>query len=291
MLSIFPFFMSPCISLEKQVLIALKQGYLAYARFLIEQNPRLLAEPLSGYSPLTHAVLNNQVGFVSWCIERNALLGGSHKVGALNPLSAAICNSHTEIVHMLLKAGMSATEQFIDGHYPLHYAALYCPAVVEVLLQHGAKPNVLNYQEDTPLALHLSTAAKYDAHGKKALELLLLAGADPHVVASSTAQCVRLYLVDDLGIVPEAQELLEIFDLGCSAKGWLRKTTLKGLAVAALAQQGNVSSADIALFVAKRTGDSDFPLILEKSVSPELFARKYLKDFSKLGKPSAFQTQ
>lgn len=280
---------SPCLPLERQIIIAIKKGYCRYARFLIEHNPELLSNPAYGYSPLTHAVLTNRVEFVSWCIARNVLNTSDHRVGAINPLSSALFMGNLQIVQALLDAGANPNGQFIDGHYPLHYAALYCPAAVEILVQKGALPDSLNYQENTPLAVLLSHDSKYDAASKKALEALLLAGANPYAIVYATNQWVRVHLVDDLGIIPGAQDLLNLLDLGCSFWKGISRETLKGIAIIKLLESRK--PLELATDIAKRTTDIDFLKECKQSVSPELFALNYLKKFSKPSKPHAFQIQ
>lgn len=277
--SVFSLIGSSCIPLEQQVVKALKKGHFAYARFLIEKNPELLSNPSYGHSPLTLSIINDQADYAQWCIERAFPLIDEHRVGALTPLSAALFRGNLELVVSLINAGISVNQQCIDGHYPLHYAALYCPPAVKILLDRGANPNALNYQEDTPLALAIVSNLKYESSGKKMLESLLLAGANPYVLINATGRSVRDHLVDDIGVVPEAQELLDILDLGCSVAKGISRATLKGLAIRELLRHR--TAYDIAQRIAVLCHHDDFEKEYMSSPSPELFALKYLKKYSK----------
>jgi hypothetical protein len=282
-IALFSRICSPCVPYDLQILYALKHGYWGYACCIIERNPELLSNPAYGRSPLTHGVMYNLPDFVAWCIARNVLHTSDHRVGALTPLSAALFNDRLEYVRLLIAAGVAVNEQHIDGHYPLHYAALYCPSAVELLLAEGAWANPLTYQEDTPLGLLLSTSAKYHADGKKALEALLCARANPFVVVSSSNQPARSHLVDDLVFIPEAAQLLALFDLGCSVWYAIPQKTLKGRALTVLLAEG-ADPISLAKTLAERTGNDHYLQESLQSPSLHLFALKYLKKFAK---PSA----
>jgi len=289
LLAFFSLIWSPCIPLEQQIIRALRRGYCGFARALIEQNPDLLSNPFYGQSPLTHAVLNGQSEFVAWCVARDVLNTNDHRIGGMTPLSGALFLGNLEVVRIILDAGAQVSTQFIDGHYPLHYAALYCPAAITLLLKKGAQPDSLNYHENTPLAVLLSHDSKYDAQSKNALEALLLAGANPYAIVCSTNRWVRLHLVDDLGIIPGVEALIELLDLGCSLWGGISRETLRGIAVKKLLE--SKKPHEVAVAVAARAGNGSFAEECKQSVSPELFALNYLKQFSKPEKLPAFQMQ
>ena len=83
------------------------------------------------------------------------------------PLHVAAEYGYSEIVEVLLEHGATPNIRDKDGRTPLHYAAMFGNSkVVEVLLEHGADPNIRNKYGSTPL--HYAAAFDYP----KIVELL-----------------------------------------------------------------------------------------------------------------------
>jgi len=76
------------------------------------------------------------------------------------PLHAAAEYGYSEIVEVLLEHGAAPNIREKYGDTPLHYAAMFGNSkVVEVLLEHGADPNIRDKQGATPL--HYAAAFDY----------------------------------------------------------------------------------------------------------------------------------
>jgi len=83
------------------------------------------------------------------------------------PLHAAAEYGYSEIVEVLLEHGAAPNIREKYGDTPLHYAAMFGNSkVVEVLLEHGADPNIRDKYGATPL--HYAAAFDYP----KIVELL-----------------------------------------------------------------------------------------------------------------------
>jgi len=83
------------------------------------------------------------------------------------PLHAAAEYGYSEIVEVLLEHGAAPNIREKYGDTPLHYAAMFGNSkVVEVLLEHGADPNIRDKYGATPL--HYAAALDYP----KIVELL-----------------------------------------------------------------------------------------------------------------------
>jgi ankyrin repeat protein len=88
---------------------------------------------------------------------------------------AALNGAQHELI-ALLDAGASADAQDDNGWTALHFAAQdHRPAVVEILLQRGANPNLVNSHGNGPLWVALMRS-KDDL---RIVKLLLAAGANP----------------------------------------------------------------------------------------------------------------
>ncbi|OAK93426.1 ankyrin, partial [Phaeosphaeriaceae sp. SRC1lsM3a] len=68
------------------------------------------------------------------------------------PLHSAVCGRHYEAVKLLLKLGADLSAVAGSGDTLLHIAASACdPAIVNVLLDHGANVSDTNYLGETPM--------------------------------------------------------------------------------------------------------------------------------------------
>jgi ankyrin repeat protein len=72
--------------------------------------------------------------------------------GGMRPLHIAARNGYLEIVELLLEHGANPNVQDNDGRTPLHYAVENCHVgVARVLLDHGADPTIRDNNGMTPL--------------------------------------------------------------------------------------------------------------------------------------------
>ena len=70
----------------------------------------------------------------------------------MRPLHIAAQNGYLEIVELLLEHGANPNVQDNDGRTPLHYAVENCHVdVARVLLDHGADPTIRDNEGMTPL--------------------------------------------------------------------------------------------------------------------------------------------
>ena len=93
-----------------------------------------------------------------------------------SPLHLAAESGHTEIVEILLEHGAHPNLPDIEGTTPLHLSIYYRhPATVEALIKHDANPNAQNYQGFTPL--HFAA----ENGDLTVVEILLEHGADPRL--------------------------------------------------------------------------------------------------------------
>jgi len=98
----------------------------------------------SGYSPL-EKVLRKSYHFQIENIVTILLESGA-TVSILNAIDKP------KIVELLLRHGANPNVQNARGETPMHFAVLYKkPELVELLLRHGADPNVQSARGETPL--------------------------------------------------------------------------------------------------------------------------------------------
>ncbi|XP_013384855.1 ankyrin repeat and protein kinase domain-containing protein 1-like [Lingula anatina] len=100
--------------------------------------------------------------------------------GACTPLHMAAQHGATQCVQLLLQHGADPNIQDWRGRTPLHWAVeLGATQCVQLLLQHGADPNIQDGEGSKPLHM----AARQDA--TQCLQLLLQHGADPNIQSKS----------------------------------------------------------------------------------------------------------
>ncbi|KAK3357803.1 ankyrin repeat and SOCS box protein 7 [Lasiosphaeria hispida] len=130
---------------------AAKRGDLKTARCLVEHGADVnAAAATSQLTPMGLACLLGHTHVVSFLIDLGADLEDVSS-GAAAAMQIAIRNCDTEMVSVLLSKGVvSPNAPFSDGRKPLHYAVGQ-PAIVKLLLAHGADPNVAQDHDWAPL--------------------------------------------------------------------------------------------------------------------------------------------
>ena len=120
--------------------------------------------------------------------------------------------SGVRVAKLLLKHGADVNASDQRFWTSLHLASSYeLPEIVQVLLDHGAKPNVKNYLGEAPL--HVVSSDKYSQDGARVAQLLLDHGADPD--AQRNDHCTPLHEISHSGRFDIVRVLL---DHGANAK-------------------------------------------------------------------------
>lgn len=156
-------------------------------RLLLASGADVNAQDRDGGTPLHYAVQNGDDESIRLILEEKPKLELRNSAG-MTPLMQAVRSGAPGIVPytLLLEAGASPNEAFVDGYALLHYAVgTLRPELVELLLAHGANPNVTDRNGDTPLSTAKSLAASNDpkkaALGRDMAQLLLQHGADENL--------------------------------------------------------------------------------------------------------------
>uniref|UniRef100_A0A1B6M0T1 SOCS box domain-containing protein n=1 Tax=Graphocephala atropunctata TaxID=36148 RepID=A0A1B6M0T1_9HEMI len=151
-------------------------------------------------TPLMLAVIRDHVDVVELLVRHGAKVN-IEEIHGYTPLCEAVWNKSVEMAGLLLRAGAKQTQ----SQNLLHYAVLHRhTAMAELLLSHGAYPNLRDDQGDTPL-LRAITCCHLDM-----VRLLLRYDANPNFTNSVTSktplhQAVRVPSCDAM-----FQELLEL---------------------------------------------------------------------------------
>ena len=120
----------------------------AWAKVLLDMGLPIETEGDNGVTPLSAAIRHENVEMVKFFIEQGADLRATSDEGPL--LGTAVCididNEDTVFTSLLLKAGCDVNQKCpSDGDTALHYAAASSSKeLVELLLQFGADPSILN---------------------------------------------------------------------------------------------------------------------------------------------------
>ncbi|KAK1711763.1 hypothetical protein BDP67DRAFT_566638 [Colletotrichum lupini] len=133
--------------------IVARNGLTEAVRVLISAGAEQEVRDESGHTPLHTACLRNQPGVVKALLEN----GVSIKIlteAENSTLSLAVLSGAEDIVELLLENDRSIL-QFSEEHShlnPLHLAAYHRnPEIAEILLANGAKLNIVDEFENTPL--------------------------------------------------------------------------------------------------------------------------------------------
>jgi ankyrin repeat protein len=180
---------------------AIRRGDVAGVRELVTADPKLAqARNSDGATAVLWATYNRhaelapvllgarQPDFFEACalgrrdrmaelLHADASLARAHSADGFSGLGLALYFGHAEIARILVDAGADVDEPSYNAIRvaPLHSAVVSGnPALVDLLLAHGAKPDPVEFLEATPL--HSAASAGNIEMVKR----LLAAGADPH---------------------------------------------------------------------------------------------------------------
>ena len=126
---------------EKSVRLLLKHGADPNAQAAI--GPGRAFEYGGGRSVLMWAAYRGDIAILKLLIDAGADVSAEGSIGT--PLSQAVWANHTAATRLLIERGAKVDQvAHIDGYTPLHWAASTDdkdPALVKLLLDHGADPN------------------------------------------------------------------------------------------------------------------------------------------------------
>ncbi len=118
-----------------------------------------------GRSPLHLAVINGHMALVNVLINAGADVNAIDPLKGWTPLHYAAFYRYPGIFLFLLgrRGDFLVADRF--GNLPMHLAAATgCPEIVKHLLQHGASPDCLNDDWQTPLHLAARASDNHDAY-------------------------------------------------------------------------------------------------------------------------------
>jgi len=139
-------------------------GCLESCEVLLNSGAQASPEDDEGNTPLHIAALKK--GFekvVQLLVEKGAGINVKNRKG-LTPLHLAVCHDHYDAVSVLVNAGAKVNTMDVLGNTALHFVsreALWS-GTLDLLLDHGADPNVQNGQGDSPLICTASNLSIVD---------------------------------------------------------------------------------------------------------------------------------
>ena len=140
-------------------MFAVRRNHQQMAEWLLDQGADLNTVSSDGWTALTIAAAKGSVRILQWLISE----GASTRIRDLSgftPLLHAVSKSHPEAAAVLLslvETDINACNE--DDNTPLHFAVSKGDvAMVRLLLQHQANPNLLNKQGDSPIQLAFDQA-------------------------------------------------------------------------------------------------------------------------------------
>jgi ankyrin repeat protein len=132
---------------------AAEKGRVEVVRYLLDEGADINLRPAGLGTALTMACQQRRVEVVALLLARGANTWPFFNGWA--PLMGATCKGHMDVVELLLAHGCGDMDQQFseNGETALHWACLYARAgVVEVLLGAGADPHVVDHFGRTPLS-------------------------------------------------------------------------------------------------------------------------------------------
>jgi ankyrin repeat protein len=129
------------------------KGRVEVVRYLLDEGADINLRPGGSDSPLIRACICGHVEVVALLLARGADTGPSNDGWA--PLMAASYRGHLDVLELLLAHGCGDIDQQspISGETTLHWACVDARAgAVEVLLGAGADPHVVDRRGRTPLS-------------------------------------------------------------------------------------------------------------------------------------------
>ena len=194
------------------------------------------------------AIRTDNIKFVSELINNGADLN-LPSMKDHSPLSAALINPNRpadpEMIELLASNGADVNEVFDFGDNtisnPLNISISFNrPDIAEILLKHGANPNVRDYNGRTSLVFAVVTS-------KEMIEVFLEHGADPNITDNEGRTPLMLAAIDG-GNVPEAAEILIVHGADVNIQD------NNGLSALMWAVTGKDRSADFLISGMIRTG-------------------------------------
>ncbi|KAI3926256.1 hypothetical protein MKW98_028392 [Papaver atlanticum] len=175
-------------------------GSLEVCKYLLEKlKLDVDSKDGKGITPLYHATIKGHLDTVTYLLEKGAKPDASNDA-FVTPLHYAAKSGNTKIITLLLSRGVRVDASTRSGT-ALHFAAgLGHRDAVDVLLDHGADPNIVFHGMVTPL---MSTIL---VKSWECMELLLQACADPDGVFCGSTP---LILAVSNGHVEDIKRLLE----------------------------------------------------------------------------------
>ena len=133
---------------------AVQKGFMTVCRTLVAHGADVNAKDKSGSTPLQTAIGNGHLSAAEFLITNKAQINVSSFDG-MTPLLSSIMGGNMELVELLLNNHADANQEIGPPkklHSPLWWAIEYKrQPVVQLLLDHGAKPNEADSNGDTPL--------------------------------------------------------------------------------------------------------------------------------------------
>ncbi|KAL9961852.1 hypothetical protein ACROYT_G030880 [Oculina patagonica] len=169
---------------------------------LLLDNPRLslTVSNQKGFNYLQQAILRGNKRAVEKLLVKAGDVLNVTKSDGFTTLHIAAINDHREIAKLLLKQpGCEVDALTINNESVLHLAANEgYPAMVEILLDHGARVNVVDNDGDTPLhnALAKESFLKTDMISEMPLQKLLLRVHGDSRTYATVSRCLLSYGAD-----------------------------------------------------------------------------------------------
>jgi hypothetical protein len=137
------------------LILAVDRGNLAAAEFLITNKAQIDVRTDNGLTPLTMAIIKDQIEMVKLLLDNraDANLESEPPKESLSPLRWAISGNHPQTVQLLLEHGAKPNAVESDGDTALSDAIRQGNVdMVRALIEHGADVNFLDKQGRPPLA-------------------------------------------------------------------------------------------------------------------------------------------
>jgi ankyrin repeat protein len=134
---------------------ACKHGDIEQVRLMLEKEPELAyLKDKKGISALFHAVANGHASIVDTLLQITRQPDDVESEKGFTPLLIAATNGHMAIVRVLLEHGANPNLRNFDGVTALHNAVFEKQMdVVKLLLEHGANPTIQDRLGNTPINL------------------------------------------------------------------------------------------------------------------------------------------
>lgn len=154
--------------------IAARKGHTEAVRLLLSHKAKVNTKGVNGYTPLMRAADAGSFAIVKMLLEAGAdvSLKNAAKTDALH---CVLCNSsaNADIARLLIEHGADCKD-YETPYGPMFFAASFgTKAVVEVLIEKGARISTKNREGETPM----DGAIQHKNH--EVIKLLLAQGADP----------------------------------------------------------------------------------------------------------------